>query len=131
MNISSTEEIIEEFRLGHMVVVMDDETLQAMVEDNKHIVPRSQLKKFEAMSLKEQAAKIQFYYDVQKMKEDARIKNSIINKVKELFDKRHATVDDAKEVIKFAQEFVDNFRQHQIEEIDKQIAELEQMKEAL
>ena len=25
MNISSTEEIIEEFRLGHMVVVMDDE----------------------------------------------------------------------------------------------------------
>ena len=120
-----------ENNVNENVVVMDDETLQAMVEDNKHIVPRSQLKKFEAMSLKEQAAKIQFYYDVQKMKEDARIKNSIINKVKELFDKRHATVDDAKEVIKFAQEFVDNFRQHQIEEIDKQIAELEQMKEAL
>lgn len=120
-----------ENNVNENVVVMDDETLQAMVEDNKHIVPRSQLKKFEAMSLKEQAAKIQFYYDVQKMKEDARIKNSIINKVKELFDKRHATVDDAKDVIKFAQEFVDNFRQHQIEEIDKQIAELEQMKEAL
>lgn len=120
-----------ENNVSENVVVMDDETLQAMVDDNKHIVPRSQLKKFEAMSLKEQAAKIQFYYDVQKMKEDARIKNSIINKVKELFDKRHATVDDAKEVIKFAQEFVDNFRQHQIEEIDKQIAELEQMKEAL
>ena len=120
-----------ENNVNENVVVMDDETLQAMVDDNKHIVPRSQLKKFEAMSLKEQAAKIQFYYDVQKMKEDARIKNSIINKVKELFDKRHATVDDAKEVIKFAQEFVDNFRQHQIEEIDKQIAELEQMKESL
>ena len=120
-----------ENNVSENVVVMDDETLQAMVEDNKHIVPRSQLKKFEAMSLKEQAAKIQFYYDVQKMREDARIKNSIINKVKELFDKRHATVDDAKEVIKFAQEFVDNFRQHQIEEIDKQIAELEQMKESL
>ena len=120
-----------ENNMNENVVVMDDETLQAMVDDNKHIVPRSQLKKFEAMSLKEQAAKIQFYYDVQKMKEDARIKNSIINKVKELFDKRHATVDDAKEVIKFAQEFVDNFRQHQIEEIDKQIAELEQMKESL
>lgn len=120
-----------ENNVSENVVVMDDETLQAMVDDNKHIVPRSQLKKFEAMSLKEQYAKIQFYYDVQKMKEDARIKNSIINKVKELFDKRHATVDDAKDVIKFAQEFVDNFRQHQIEEIDKQIAELEQMKEAL
>ena len=120
-----------ENNVSENVAVMDDETLQAIVEDNKHIVPRSQLKKFEAMSLKEQAAKIQFYYDVQKMKEDARIKNSIINKVKELFDKKHATVDDAKDVINFAQEFVDNFRQHQIEEIDKQIAELEQMKESL
>ena len=121
-------EVINE---NESLVVMDDETLAAIIEDSISIVPKNQLKKFEKLSLKEKAAKIQFYYDVQKMKEDARIKNSIINKVKELFDKRHATVDDAKEVIKFAQEFVDNFRQHQIEEIDKQIAELEQMKESL
>lgn len=112
-------------------VVMDSETMEAMIEDNISIVPKNQRKKFDALTLEQKAKKIQFYYDVQKMKEDARIKNSIINKVKELFDKRHATVDDAKEVIKFAQEFVDNFRQHQIEEIDKQIAELEQMKESL
>ena len=117
-----------ENNVSENVVVMDDETLQAMVEDNKHIVPRSQLKKFEAMSLKEQAAKIQFYYDVQKMREDARIKNSIINKVKELFDKRHATVDDAKLVLKFCTDYIDNFKIKEIEKIDAEIQKLEELK---
>ena len=117
-----------ENNVSENVVVMDDETLQAMVDDNKHIVPRSQLKKFEAMSLKEQAAKIQFYYDVQKMREDARIKNSIINKVKELFDKRHATVDDAKLVLKFCTDYIDNFKIKEIEKIDAEIQKLEELK---
>jgi len=111
--------------------IMDEETMAAVVEDNIGIVPKNQRKKFDAMTLQQKVSKIQFYQDIARMKEDARIKNSVLNRVKEVFDKRHATIDDAKEVIKFAQEFVDNFRQHQIEEIDRQIAELEQMKESL
>jgi len=111
--------------------IMDEQQMQQYVEDNIHMVPKNQIKKFESMTLQQKVSKISFYYDMQKLREDARIKNSVLNRVKEMFDKRHATVDDAKEVIKFAQEFVDNFRQHQIEEIDRQIAELEQMKEAL
>lgn len=117
-----------ENNVSENVVVMDDETLQAMVDDNKHIVPRSQLKKFEAMSLKEQAAKIQFYYDVQKMKEDARIKNSIPNKVKELFDKR-GSVEDAKLVLKFCTDYIDNFKIREIEKIDAEIQKLEELKQ--
>lgn len=108
--------------------IMDEETMQAIVDDNIDIVPKNQRKKFEAMTLKQKVAKIQFYHDMQKMREDARIKNSVLNRVKEVFTKRHATIEDAKQVLDFAQEFVDNFRQHQIEEIDKKIAELEEMK---
>lgn len=108
--------------------IMDEETMQAIVDDNIDIVPRSQRKKFETMTLKQKVAKIQFYHDMEKMREDARIKNSVLNRVKEVFTKRHATIEDAKQVLDFAQEFVDNFRQHQIEEIDKKIAELEEMK---
>ena len=114
-----------------VTVVMDNETLEAMIEDNISIVPKNQRKKFDTLTLEQKAKKIQFYMDMEQIKADARIKNSVLNRVKEVFDKRHATIDDAKEVIKFAQEFVDNFRQHQIEEIDKQIAELEQMKQSL
>ena len=112
-------------------VVMDQETMEAIIEDNMHLVPKNQIKKFETLTLEQKVKKLQFYTDMAVMREQARIKNSVLNRVKELFDKRHATIDDAKEVIKFAQEFVDNFRQHQIEEIDRQIAELEQMKESL
>lgn len=112
------------------VVVMDDETLAAIVEDNMHIIPKNQMKKFEKLTLKEKAAKIQFYQDMQRMREDARIKNSVPNKVKELFDKR-GTVEDAKAVLQFCTEFIDNFKQREIEKIDEEIARLEAMKEAL
>ena len=111
--------------------IMDDATMEAIVEDNISIVPKNKRKKFDSLSLQHKVAKIQFYHDMAKMKEDARIKNSIPYRVKELFDKRHATIDDATEVIKFAQEFVDSFKQRQIEDIDRQIAELEEMKQSL
>ncbi len=110
------------------LIVMDDETLQAIVDDNKDIVPRSQLKKFEAMSLKEKVAKIKFYQDIQRMKEDARIKNSIPNKVKELFDKR-GSVEDAKAVLKFCTDYIDNFKIREIEKIDAEIQKLEELKQ--
>ena len=108
--------------------IMDDATMKAIVEDNISIVPKNKRKKFDSLSLQHKVAKIQFYHDMAKMKEDARIKNSIAYRVKELFNKRHATIDDATEVIKFAQEYVDSFKQRQIEDIDRQIAELEEMK---
>lgn len=110
------------------LIVMDDETLQAIVDDSKDIVPRSQLKKFEAMSLKEKVAKIKFYQDIQRMKEDARIKNSIPNKVKELFDKR-GSVEDAKLVLKFCTDYIDNFKIREIEKIDAEIQKLEELKQ--
>lgn len=112
-------------------VVMDNETMEAIIEDNMHIVPKNQRRKFDALTLEQKIAKIQFYQDIQKMREDARIKNSIGNRVKDMFEKRHASIEDAKEVLQFCTEFIDNFRQHQIEEIDRQIAELEQLKENL
>lgn len=111
--------------------IMNEEEMQQFVEENIHMVPKNQQKKFDAMTLKQKVSKIQLYQDIARMREEARIKNSILNRTKELFDKRHATVDDAREVLQFCTEFIDNFRQHQIEEIDRQIAELEQKKKSL
>ena len=112
-------------------VSMDEQTMQAIVDDNIEMVPKNQRKKFDALSLEAKIAKIQFYQDIAAMKAEAKVKNSIPNKVKELFEKRHANIDDAKQVLKYAQEFIDNYRMMQIAELDKQIAELEAMKEAL
>ena len=87
--------------------IMDDATMEAIVEDNISIVPKNKRKKFDSLSLQHKVAKIQFYHDMAKMKEDARIKNSVLNRVRELFDKRHATIDDARDVLKFCNEFID------------------------
>jgi len=108
--------------------IMDEETMQAVIEENMHLVPRNQMKKFEALDLKHKMAKIQFYTDMAVMKEQARIKNSIGNRVKELFERRHASVDDAKEVLQFCTEFIDNFKVREIEKIDEQIQKLEELK---
>lgn len=108
--------------------IMDEETMQAIVDDNIYIVPKNQRKKFDTLSLQQKVAKIQFYHDIDKMREDARIKNSVPNKVKELFDKRHATVEDAKAVLQFCTEFIDNFKVREIEKIDAEIAKLEELK---
>ena len=112
-------------------VSMDEQTMQAIIDDNIEIVPKNQRKKFDALSLEAKIAKLQFYQDIATMRAEAKVKNSIPNKVKELFEKRHANIEDAKQVLKYAQEFIDNYRMMQIAELDKQIAELEAMKEAL
>lgn len=108
--------------------IMDEETMKAVIEDNIHIVPKNQLKKFQSLTLQRQVSKIQFYQDMKQMRDTARINNSVPNRVKELFDKRHATVDDAKAVIQFCTEFIDNFKVREIEKIDAEIAKLEELK---
>lgn len=111
--------------------IMDDATMEAIVEDNISIVPKNKRKKFDSLSLQHKVAKIQFYHDMAKMKEDARIKNSVLNRVRELFDKRHATIDDARDVLKFCNEFIDGYKLREISKIDEEIARLEQMKQSL
>ena len=111
--------------------IMDDATMEAIVEDNISIVPKNKRKKFDSLSLQHKVAKIQFYHDMAKMKEDARIKNSVLNRVRELFDKRHATIDDARDVLKFCNEFIDGYKLREIAKIDEEIARLEQMKQSL
>ena len=123
-NVTETENIVVE-------PVMDTETIQAVIEDNIGIVPKNQLKKFQSMTLQQQISKIQFYQDMQKLREEARIKNSIPNRVQELFEKRNGTVEDAKAVLNFCTDFIDNFREREIAKIDEQIAALEEMKLSL
>ena len=111
--------------------IMDESVMAAVVEDNISIVPKNQRKKFDSLSLQNKVAKIQFYQDMAKMKEDASIKNSIHYRVKELFDKRHASIDDARDVLKFCNEFIDGYKLREIAKIDEEIARLEQMKQSL
>lgn len=112
-------------------IVMDNETMQAIVEDNMHFIPKNQLKRFESLSLEEKAKKIQQYQDRAAKIEQWKQTNSVPNRVKDLFEKRQGTVQDARDVIKWCTEFIDNYKQREIEKIDIEIARLEEMKQSL
>lgn len=105
--------------------------LEQFVKDNDNWVPKNQRKKFDAMTLNQKAAKIKFWQDMKKMRDEITEKHSVPNRVKELFEKRHATIEDAKAVLQYCTEFIDNFKQRQIEDIDEQIRQLELMKQSL
>ena len=113
------------------VVVMDNETKEAIIEDNLHLVPHNQLKKFQALSLDEKFQKMQYYQDRVAKIEQWKQSASVPNKVKDLFEKRHGTVEDAKTIINWLNEFIDGFREREITRIDEEIARLEEMKQSL
>ena len=112
-------------------ITMSENEMVEFVNMYNGIVPKNQVKKFNGLELKEKVAKIKFYQDIIKMKEDARIKNSIPNKVKDLFEAKHGTVEDAKAVMKFCNEFIESFKEREIERLDAEIAKLQAMKQSL
>lgn len=132
-NIENVENVnvVNNTTVENPIVVMDDETKQALVDDNIHFVPKNHLKRFNALSLDEQVEKIGYYQDRAARIEQWKLTNSIGYRVKDLFEKRHATVQDAKEVMKFCEEFIDNFKMREIAKIDEEIHRLELMKESL
>lgn len=112
-------------------IVMDQETMQAVIEDNMHFVPKNQLKKFRTLSLEEQFEKMQYYQDRAAKIEQWKQSASVPNKVKDLFEKRHGTVEDAKTIINWLNEFIEGFREREIARIDEEIARLEEMKNSI
>lgn len=112
-------------------ITMSENEMVEFVNMYNGIVPKNQVKKFNGLELNDKVAKIKFYQDIIKMKEDARIKNSIPNKVKDLFESKHGTVEDAKTVMKFCNEFIESFKEKEIERLDAEIAKLEAMKQSL
>ena len=110
---------------------MTAEEMQQFIKENESIIPACQKKKYNALDDAGKVAKIKFYYDIKRMKEDAKIKNSVPNKVKDLFESKHGTIDDAKAVMKFCQEFIDGFKQREIEKLDAEIRKLQMMKDSL
>ena len=112
-------------------VVMNEEEMQAVIEDNMHFVPKNQLKRFESLSIEEKFKKIQQYQDRAVKIEQWKQTNSVLNRVKEVFEKRNGTIQDAKDVIKWCNEFIESFKEREIERLDAEIAKLQAMKQSL
>ena len=110
---------------------MTNEQMEQFVKENISIVPRNQAKKFESMKLEQKVSKIRFYIDIQKMKEDAREKNKLENKVKDLFVRRKATTEDVLRVIEFCKQYIETSKVDEMNKLQAEIDRLTDLKRAL
>jgi hypothetical protein len=110
---------------------MTNEQMEQFVKENIKIVPRNQAKKFESMKLEQKVSKIRFYIDIQKMKEDAREKNELENKVKDLFIRRKATTEDVLRVIEFCKKFIESSKVDEMNKLQLEIDRLTELKRTL
>lgn len=110
---------------------MTNEQMEQFVKENIKIVPRNQAKKFESLKLEQKVSKIRFYIDIQKMKEDAREKNKLENKVKDLFVRRKATTEDVLRVIEFCKKFIESTKVDEMNKLQAEIDRLTELKRTL
>ena len=110
---------------------MTNEQMEQLVKENISIVPRNQAKKFESMKLEQKVSKIRFYIDIQKMKEDAREKNKLENKVKDLFVRRKATTEDVLHVIEFCKKYIESTKADEMNKLQAEIDRLTELKRTL
>ena len=110
---------------------MTNEQMEQFVKENIKIVPRNQAKKFESLKLEQKVSKIRFYLDIQKMKDDAREKNKLENKVKDLFVRRKATTEDVLRVIEFCKQYIETSKVDEMNKLQAEIDRLTDLKRAL
>ena len=110
---------------------MTNEQMEQFVKENVSIVPRNQTKKFESLKLEQKVSKIRLYLDIQKMKDDAREKNKLENKVKDLFVRRKATTEDVLRVIEFCKQYIETSKVDEMNKLQAEIDRLTDLKRAL
>ena len=110
---------------------MTNEQMEQFVKDNISIVPRNQAKKFESLTLEQKVSKIRFYIDIQKMKEDAKEKNKLEYKVKDLFVRRKATTEDVLRVIEFCKKYIESTKADEMNKLQAEIDRLTELKRTL
>ena len=110
---------------------MSKEQMEQYVNENRSIVPRNWNKKFEALTLEQKVKKIGFFFDMQKMRNEAQEKNKLENKVKELFIKRKATTEDVVKVIDFCKQYIQTIKEEEINKLQGEIDRLTHLKQSL
>ena len=110
---------------------MTNEQMEKFVNENIAVVPRNQKKKFDSLTLEQKVKKIRFYFDIQKMKQDAKEKNKLENRVKELFVRRNATTEDVLRVIEFCKKFIETSKVDEMNKLQAEIDRLSDLKRTL
>lgn len=110
---------------------MSKEQMEQFINENISIVPRNRHKQFESLSLEQKVAKIRYYIESKKQKEETIEKNKLENRVKELFVRRNATTEDVLRVIEFCKKYIESAKADEIKKLQTEIDRLSSLKRTL
>lgn len=110
---------------------MSKEQMQQFINENNQIVPRNRRKQFEALSLEEKVAKIRYYIQSKKQKEENIEKNKLENRVKDLFIRKNASTEDVLRVIEFCKKYIESAKADEITKLQNEIDRLSSLKRTL
>lgn len=117
------------------VVVVENNTTnesqEQFINENISVVPKLRMKKFMQLSLDEQVKSINHYIELRRIRQEWEERAKVINRVKDIFERKHATVDDAQEVLSFCEDFINNYKQKEIDKLDEEIRKLQEKRNAL
>lgn len=117
------------------VVVVENNTTnesqKQFINENISVVPKLRMKKFLQLSLDEQVKSINHYIELRRIRQEWEERAKVINRVKDIFERKHATVDDAQEVLSFCEDFINNYKQKEIDKLDEEIRKLQEKRNAL
>lgn len=101
------------------------------INENINLVPNIMKRRFEQMDVDTQYTRMQRYVEVQKLKDEAASMTKITWKVKQLFESKKATIQDATSVIEFCNKFIEDSKVQEIARVNDEIARLTALKEQL
>jgi len=110
---------------------MSKEQMEQFINENNSIVPNNRRKQFESLSLEEKVEKINHFIQAKKTREEHLEKNKLENRVKDLFDRRHATTEDVLRVIEFCKKYIESTKEAEINKLQTEIDRLSSLKRTL
>ena len=110
---------------------MSKEQMEQFINENNSIVPNNRRKQFESLSLEEKVEKINHFIQAKKTREEHLEKNKLENRVKDLFDRRHATTEDVLRVIEFCKKYIESTKEAEINKLQTEIDRLSSLTRTL
>ena len=101
------------------------------VNENINLVPNTMKSRFEKFDPDKQYDRMLHYVEMEKLREEAMSMTKLAWKVKQLFETKKATIEDATAVIEFCNKFIDSCKEQELARVNEEIQRLTELKSKL
>lgn len=107
-----------------------EEKLQ-FINENIALVPNTMKTRFEKLDTDKQYDRMLHYVEMQKLREEAQAMTKLAWKVKQMFENKKATIEDATAVIEFCNKYIDSCKELELQRVNEEIHRLTELKSKL